>query len=164
MLAGAFLGPRLGFASIFIVLLLTAAGLHLLHGEGGIAYITGPTGGYLVGFLLSTITIGWLVGKLLNSRYSSNRLALMVGLFLIFEVCGSLLCYVPAIPWLMHTVETYSFNKAMVKGCFIFLPGDAIKSVLATALTMSLLPVVKMIRPRNSYEPIPYQKQTGMSH
>ncbi|WP_246070552.1 biotin transporter BioY [Paenibacillus kobensis] len=164
MLAGAFLGPRLGFASIFIVLLLTATGLHLLHGEGGISYLTGATGGYLVGFLLSTITIGWLVGKLLDSRFSNNRIAMMVGLFLIFEIFGSLLCYVPAIPWLMHTVETYTFNKAMVKGCFTFLPGDAVKSVMATAITMSLLPVVKMTRPRKQHQSHSYQKQTGMSH
>jgi len=164
MLAGAFLGARLGFASIFIVLLLTATGLHLLHGQGGLSYMTGPTGGYLVGFLIGALAVGWLVGKLLNSRFSGNRTAMIVGLFLIFEVCGSLLSYVPAVPWLMHTVDGYTFGKAMVKGCYLYLPGDAVKAIIATALTVTLLPVVKATRPRSqrhdAYSP---QKQTGMS-
>lgn len=160
MLAGAFLGARLGFSSIMIVLLLTATGLPLLHGQGGLSFLTGPTGGFLFAFPICALTVGWLVGKLLNSRLASNRIATIVLLFVIFETCGSLLSYLFGIPWLMYAAD-YSFPTAMTKGFYQFIPGDAIKAVIATALTMSLLPFLSVSRPSKSNNS--FNTQTGMS-
>ena len=47
MLAGVFLRAYYGFLSIAFVVLLTALGLPLLDGAGGLAQILGPNGGYI---------------------------------------------------------------------------------------------------------------------
>ncbi|GMK42247.1 BioY family transporter [Paenibacillus sp. CCS19] len=163
MLAGAFLGARLGFSSIFIVLLLTATGLPLLHGEGGLSYMTGPTGGFIAAFPFNAFFVGLFVAKLMNSRLSSNRKYTIVLLFLIFEVFGSLLSYVFGVPWLMHTVD-YSFQKAMIKGCYPYLAGDAFKAVVATAVTMSLYPFIASRHTKQSNDYTSAAHKTGMSH
>ncbi|EFM13146.1 BioY protein [Paenibacillus curdlanolyticus YK9] len=149
MLAGAFLGARLGFASITIILLLAATGLPLLHGQGGLAYMTGTTGGFLLAFPLEALAIGYLVGKIINSRITSNRIATIILLFLVFEVFGSLASYVLGVPWMMHKLD-FTFAKAMSVGCYPFLPLDAVKAVVATAITMSLMPFLSISRPQAS--------------
>src|SRR6476660_9360936 len=47
MLAGGLLGARYGFYSIFVVVALTALGLPLLHGQGGLSLILGKSGGFI---------------------------------------------------------------------------------------------------------------------
>lgn len=55
------LGPRMGTASVALYLLLGALGLPVFAGgKGGFAHFFGPTGGYLVGFLLAA----WITGVL----------------------------------------------------------------------------------------------------
>ncbi|PWW06484.1 biotin transport system substrate-specific component [Paenibacillus cellulosilyticus] len=163
MLAGAFLGARLGFSSIMIVLLLTATGLPLLHGQGGLSYMTGPTGGFIAAFPFNAFFVGLFVVKLMNSRLASNRTAMIVGLFLVFEVFGSLLSYVSGVPWLMHSVN-YSFHQAMIKGCYPYLAGDALKAVVATGLTMSLYPFIAARHAKQSTAYTSATHKTGMSH
>src|ERR1700730_7876314 len=64
MLAGGLLGARFGFYSIFVVILLTAIGLPLLHGEGGISFILGKTGGFLWMFSISAFLIGFFAQRI----------------------------------------------------------------------------------------------------
>ncbi|MWC26483.1 biotin transporter BioY [Paenibacillus sp. MMS18-CY102] len=161
MLAGAFLGARLGFSSITIVLLLAATGLPLLHGQGGLAYMTGGTGGFLLAFPFAALAIGYFVGKILNSRIASNRIATIILLFLVFEGFGSLATYVLGVPWLMHVYDM-TFARAMTAGCYPFLPLDAFKAAAATAITMSLLPFLSISRPQSSPQQS-LQTQTGTS-
>jgi Uncharacterized conserved protein len=163
MLAGAFLGARLGFASIMIVLLLTATGLPLLHGQGGLSYMTGPTGGFLAAFPINAFFVGLFVVMLMKSRFSLNRTTTIICLFLIFEVFGSLLSYVGGVPWLMHSLD-YSFHLAMIKGCYPYLLGDALKAAAATAITMSLYPFIAIYRAKQSTNHSSAAHQTGMSH
>ncbi len=66
MLAGAILGARKGFLSVLLFLALVAAGLPLLSGRrGGLAVFVGPSVGYLVGWLLGVVVIGWFTARLL---------------------------------------------------------------------------------------------------
>ena len=66
MLAGAILGARKGFLSVLLFLALVAAGLPLLSGgRGGLAVFVGPSVGYLAGWLLGVVVIGWLTARLL---------------------------------------------------------------------------------------------------
>ncbi len=61
---GFFLGPRLGGAVVLAYLLEGALGLPVFAGTPerglGLAYMMGPTGGYLLGFLLSVLVVGFL--------------------------------------------------------------------------------------------------------
>jgi biotin transport system substrate-specific component len=149
MLAGAFLGPRLGFLSIFIVVLLTALGLPLLHGEGGLALIKGVTGGFILMFPISAFLVGLFTSMLLKSGIlTRNKVTGFIMLFVIFEVFGSFLAYVGGVPWLGHVLNK-SFAEALVLACYPFLLGDTIKAVLAAIVVMTLHDYVPYLRRTN---------------
>lgn len=145
-LAGIFLGPRNSLISIFVVIALTATGLPLFHGKGGLSFLVGSTGGFIFAFPFCAMLIGFSVNKILRSNYfKHNRIAMFIALFIVFELFGSFLTYVPGIPWLMH-VTGFSYEKAMVSGCYPFLIGDVIKSFIAVILTLSLRPYILRIQ------------------
>lgn len=140
MLAGALLGGRYGFFSIAVVLLLTAAGLPLLHGNGGLAYILGPTGGFLLAFPFCALLIGLFTRKLIDAGiHKRNRTLFYILLFVIFELFGSLASYVLGVPWL-SAVANISLMKSFAAYCVPYLPGDAAKAVIAAIVTGALLP------------------------
>ena len=64
MVIGAAYGPRLGFATVAGYLALGAQGLPVFAGTPetgiGLAYMMGPTGGYLIGFALAAFVVGAL--------------------------------------------------------------------------------------------------------
>ncbi|WP_341282543.1 biotin transporter BioY [Paenibacillus sp. FSL H8-0537] len=145
-LAGLFLGARNGFLSILIVVVLATIGLPLINGNGGFGMIAGPTGGFLVAFPFCALLVGFFSSKLLHSSFAAkNRIATAILLFVIFELFSSFFAYVIGVPWLMQ-VTGLSFQKAMINGCYPFLPGDAAKSVLAVIITMALKPYILRIQ------------------
>jgi hypothetical protein len=59
-LAGAVLGPRKGALAVLVYLAMIAVGLPVASGyKGGLGVLTGPTGGYLVGFVLAAAVVGF---------------------------------------------------------------------------------------------------------
>lgn len=141
-LAGAILGPRKSFLSLILVIALTATGLPLLGGRGGLETLTGHTGGFIFAFPFCAMLVGFATQALFRSEaLMRNRIVAFIALFIVFELFGSFLTYVPGIPWLMH-VTGLDFNKAMAAGCYPYLPGDAIKSFVAAIITLSLKPYI----------------------
>ncbi|MCZ8514206.1 biotin transporter BioY [Paenibacillus filicis] len=130
MLAGAILGPLYGFISMALVVLLTAAGLPLLHGSGGIGLILGATGGFVWMYPFAALFIGLLAGKIKGR----GPLAIVL-MFFVMEAFGSLLLYMTGVPWLAH-VTHMPLQKAMIAGCYPYLPGDAIKAAVAAFVVM----------------------------
>ncbi|MCL6627133.1 biotin transporter BioY [Alicyclobacillus shizuokensis] len=142
MLAGAILGPWYGFFSMLLVLVLTALGLPMLHNSGGMGVILGPTGGYIWMWPVCAFVIGALAQAQSGGRGSGawRGVVSLVGLFVVVEVCGSWLDYVLAIPWLMHTLHL-TFGKAMVAGCYPYLPGDALKAAATAVIARAVYTV-----------------------
>jgi biotin transport system substrate-specific component len=132
MLAGALLGARYGFFSMMIIVVLTAIGFPLLQGKGGLAVFLGPTGGYVVMWPIAALLIGYFVSKVKRHDWVG-----MILIFLIIEGFGSLLLYVSGVPWLAH-VAGLSMSKALAGGFYPYIPGDIIKAIAATAITVSL--------------------------
>ena len=58
LLAGCVLGSRLGFVSQVQYLTAGVAGLPVFALGGGIGFLLGPTGGYLVGFPVAALVVG----------------------------------------------------------------------------------------------------------
>ena len=58
LLLGIMLGYKLAFISVLIYLIQGALGLPVFAAGGGIIYFTGPTSGYLFGFLLGAFFSG----------------------------------------------------------------------------------------------------------
>lgn len=132
MLAGGLLGARYGFFSITVVIVLTAIGFPLLHGTGGINVLLGPTGGYVFMWPFSALLIGLLLPRIRMKGFMG-----LAASFLVLEVFGSLLLYISGVPWLSH-VTGMPLAKAMVGGCYPYLPGDAIKAVVAALIISSV--------------------------
>lgn len=132
MLAGAFLGAGYGFFSVFLVVALTAIGLPLLDGAGGLAVILGPSGGYVWIWPFCALFVGLFV-----SRVKGNGVLAFLQIFLAIEIFGSLFSYVTGVPWLAY-VTHISFSKALVAGFYPFLPGDALKAVLTALIILPI--------------------------
>lgn len=122
MLAGAILGARNGFFAVLLLQVLVAAGLPLLSGgRGGLGVFIGPTGGYLVGWLLGVVVIGWFTARLLP-RYPlwAAFLATMLG--------GIVCIYAIGVPWV--AISTGTPIWVALTGSLAFLPGDLLKVVI----------------------------------
>jgi biotin transport system substrate-specific component len=139
MLAGAILGPIYGFLSVALVVVLTALGLPL-NGSGGLTKIIGPTGGFLWAFPFAAMFIGLFV-----KRIKTRGVISFILLFLVLEVFGSLLLYVTGVPWLSHAAKM-PIEKALALGCYPYLPGDAVKAVIAAIILQPVRKIFPMGR------------------
>src|SRR5919198_4659618 len=87
VLVGASLGALLGLASLGLYLFVGALGAPIYaEGQHGWDVITGPTGGYIVGFVLAAIVTGWLAQQRWDRRFSSAVAAMLTGNVLIYAV------------------------------------------------------------------------------
>ena len=125
LLSGATLGWRAGAGCQLLYLSLGAAGLPLCSGgKGGFAVIAGPTGGYLIGFVIAAALVGFLAELGQDRRLSTSVPAMLA---------GSAVIYLVGIPWLAHVLNV-SAVRAVELGMAPFLIGDALKVLLAGAL------------------------------
>jgi biotin transport system substrate-specific component len=133
LLIGIAFGFPLGAATVLLYLAEGAAGLPVFAGTPekgiGLAYMVGPTGGYLVGFALAAAIAGWIVER----RRDPGALALAV-------VAGSLAIYAPGVLWLASFV---GFDQALELGLAPFLWGDVLKAALAMALALGGAAIVR---------------------
>ncbi len=131
MLAALILGPVWGTISVLLYLFLGIIGLPVFSGgTGGLARLWGPTGGFLVGYIPSTLCMG-LISRI-GSRLSWWKAALAI-------VAGSVLLYACGIPVLKFAIHK-SWLQTFAIGALPFLPGDAIKALIAVPIAMSIRP------------------------
>lgn len=122
LLIGAGYGARLAGTTLLAFLAAGAVGLPVLASGAGLAYMAGPTGGYLVGFLLAAVVMGHLTDRGLG-RSPVQVIALML--------LGEILIFAPGVAWLAGFTGA---EKAVAAGLLPFLPAEALKAALATAL------------------------------
>lgn len=126
MLIGAAYGWRLGGATVLLYMAQGAAGLPVFAGTPekglGLAYMAGPTGGYLLGFVLAATLVGWLAERGWD-RSALTTFVAMVG--------GVLAVYVPGVLWLSSLI---GMDKALTFGVYPFVYADLLKIVLGTAI------------------------------
>jgi biotin transport system substrate-specific component len=81
-------GWRLGVATVLLYLAEGAVGLPVFAGTPekgiGLAYMMGPTGGYLVGFILAAVLVGYLGERGWDRNVFSTIAAMALGTSLIF--------------------------------------------------------------------------------
>jgi biotin transport system substrate-specific component len=130
MLAGSILGWKRGALSVVVLLVLVAAGLPLLAGgRGGLALFYGPSAGYLFGFVFGAAAIGWLVERRLPAYpLWWGGLANVVG--------GMGVIYLVGVPVLAAVTGTSLLVAATT--ALVFLPGDVVKAVVATAVASAV--------------------------
>ena len=120
---GAAFGWRLGMATVALYLLQGAMGLPVFAGTPekgiGVAYMAGPTGGYLAGFVLAAGITGWLAER------GFDRNVLTMGLAML---AGTVAIYALGLGWLGALI---GYEKAVQFGLVPFIHGDIAKLLLA---------------------------------
>ena len=135
-LCAALLAPRYAALSMAAYILLGAVGVPVFAGlKGGIAVLFDKTGGYIIGYLLSALLTSWLI-----HRKESNFLRSCLAM-----VAGVAVCYVFGTVWFMVLTGTPLWTS--LTWCVLpFLPGDAVKILLAAFLAKRLqVPMRRML-------------------
>lgn len=112
-------GSKLGTTTLFSYLLAGFLGAPVFAGGAGFAYMAGPTGGYLAGFLLAGIVLGALADRGWTRNWQTTAAAMLVGTAII---------YLLGVTWLSQLI---GFDKAITFGLVPFIYGDILKLVIA---------------------------------
>jgi biotin transport system substrate-specific component len=128
-------GARIAVATVALYLAQGALGLPVFTNTppatAGLAYFAGPTGGYLIGFLVSAL----IVGTLADHGWTRSPLKLFAALML-----GDLSIIALGTAWLAYGATLASgaqgmgFEKALAAGATPFLLGALVKEAFGTAL------------------------------
>lgn len=128
MLIGVTFGFRMATATIALYLLEGVAGLPVFSNFGsGFAKLLGPTGGYLIGFLVAAAAMSYLADRGITRGWTGMIAALIVGEVIIMAL---------GFAWLATLIGA---EKAWLGGVVPFLLGDALKLVLAAMIAKGVL-------------------------
>ena len=135
-LAGALLTPKYAFISVFVYLLLGAAGVPVFSNfEGGISRLVGPTGGYLMAFPL----MSFVTALFYRQAKSLKMLALVLGMLL-----SLVLCYFLGTAWFTATnTSGFGFMKSLSLCVYPFIFFDTLKIALAVSLSLVIRKALK---------------------
>jgi biotin transport system substrate-specific component len=122
LLIGATAGARLGGATVLAWLGLGAVGAPVFATGAGLAYMMGPTGGYLAGFLAAAIAVGFLADRGHGRTVGSALLMLLLGVAIIYAL---------GLLWLGSLIGA---EKAIAAGLMPFIPAEVLKLALGTAI------------------------------
>lgn len=130
MIAGGFLGKKVGAICLILFIVLVALGLPVLPGgRSGISVLVGPTGGYIFSWPIAAFCIGYATEKI----WSNLKVWKMILINIVF---GVLLINLIGAPF-MALVTNTSVWAGLVGG-ITFLPGDCIKAVIAAIIVWQL--------------------------
>ena len=134
-LIGAAYGWRLGTATVLLYLAEGALGFPVFTGTPergiGFAYMMGPTGGFLAGFVILAAVAGWLVERGFNRSPFELFGVMLVGDALLFLLGFWWLAAYAVLP---DGVTGIGIEKAMTGGVLPFVFGDVVKLALAACL------------------------------
>jgi biotin transport system substrate-specific component len=130
LVIGAAFGARLGAATVALYLVEGAVGLPVfaglpIHGSG-VAYMAGPTGGYLLGYLLAAALVGFVA-----ERGADRSVPQLLGAMTL----GHVVIFVPGYAWLAHLTGS---QMAWATGVMPFILGTVVKTLLGALLVPSV--------------------------
>ncbi|MEO9338481.1 biotin transporter BioY [Mesorhizobium sp. SB112] len=136
MLAGCIIGAKRGALAYAIFVLLVATGLPVLSGgRGGLAIIMGPTGGYILGWIVAAFATGYVAERLVRENQSEWR---QLGGFVVASIVGGIIVlYAIGTPWVTATAGTPL--SAVAYGSLAFIPGDLLKAAITALAARAVL-------------------------
>lgn len=115
------LGTRLGTISVLLYILLGAVGLPVFSGmSGGLGILVGPTGGYIVGFLVTAIIMGLYL----------DQFGITFVHAIIANIIGMIITLAFGTVWLKIVAE-YTWTAAFMGGVAPFIVVGIVKAILA---------------------------------
>ena len=135
LFVGATLGVTRAALSMVLYLAIGLLGLPVFAPEvdgshvTGLPALLGPTGGYLIGFILAASFVGWLAQREWDRKWLRTFLAFAGGTVLIYAV---------GLPWLYFALVGFKvanpLQATLTGGLYPFLIGDTIKAILAAVI------------------------------
>jgi biotin transport system substrate-specific component len=122
LMIGATAGARLGGTTVLAWLALGAVGAPVFATGAGLAYMAGPTGGYLAGFLAAAVAVGYLADKGHGRSVLSAVAVLLLGVVIIYAL---------GLAWLAGLIGA---ERAIAGGLMPFIPAEVLKVALGTAI------------------------------
>lgn len=126
LMIGLHFGPRLAALSVLAYLIEGAAGLPVFSTGAGLAFLAGPTGGYLIGFLIAAMVVAAGVQRGYANSLPGLVLVLLVGDLIIFGFGFTRLA------------TLIGMESAFMAGVLPFLAAEALKIALAVAASRAL--------------------------
>ena len=117
-----FLGWRGAVGATSLYLFQGAIGLPVFAHGGGFIILFGPTGGYLFGFLIASLVVGYLAEKGWDKSVILTFTSMTI---------GTLIIYLFGVIWLSYLKD---LNTALVFGLLPFITPDILKICLGTCL------------------------------
>ena len=139
LLAAVLLGRWLGGISIATYVGLGVLGVPWFTGfNSGLGYLAGPTGGYIIGFILAALFLGYFTDKYIRARSFLSMTALML-------FANFILIYIPGLLqlglWLkLVGGDVVTLTTLLGMGLLPFIAGDVTKAVLAAAIARGVTP------------------------
>jgi len=137
LLAGVLLGRRWGGISLAFYAILGIVGVPWFNGwSSGLS----ATAGYLVGFILAALFLGYFTDKYIQARRFSSMFGMMLFASLI-------LIYIPGLVWLGLWLNLVKGTPASIAsiigmGAVPFIAGDILKAAMAAAIARAATPKV----------------------
>lgn len=123
-LTGYVLNAKQAFMTMLVYLLVGLAGVPVFTGgSAGPGKLFGPTGGYIIGFLVTAVLLAYFKGE----KYNFKRYALLgcvIGIPLIYVFGVVQLKLITGMPW----------DKAILTGALPFIPLDIVKCLAAAVI------------------------------
>src|SRR3954469_7829284 len=139
LLIGGAYGATRGFATMAAYLVVGGLGYGVFAGHASgwdVLRFTSATGGYLVGMLVASALVGWLADR----GWDRNAMRSLPAM-----VLGNVVIYAFGFFWIKHALDLTA-GQAWHAGVRPFLPGDALKILLAAGLLPAAWWVTDKIR------------------
>jgi len=131
LLSGALLGYY-GVLSQSMYMIFGIVGVLWFAYGGGLSYVLSPTFGYVLGFIVASAYV---------ARMLSKKRRGFLGTLLVLLTANFVIIYGLGVTWLyayMNAVNSISIKEAILMGAIPFIPGDALKLIVAASFVKIL--------------------------
>ena len=116
-------GGKLATLTVGLYIFKGIIGLPVFAFGGGLMYLMGPTGGFILGFFVSAFIVGHLADCGYGKKVSFSIISMLIGMLVIYSL------------GIFQLALLKGFDFALLKGFYPFLLGDFYKLLLAGIIT-----------------------------